>query len=265
VEDVRPVHLRRPTRTWQRQPAGNRGFVPLVGLLLATTALASPLQGAPLDRIDVDTRGDLLVLSWSDTEERLRGSLRPVPPREGQPLQVQLDVSSFEGTAFTGPLILTLREAGATHGQSLTVPQRDHHWQATFTPESDGPYLLDVSFKTTHHKSLHAAFEVAPSRVPRLVGWGVLGLGCLALLGFALRDLLRPPRPREPEPSAPAAPPAPEAGTSPTTEPPEAGPPAVAPPGSPSAPGGAGVIPESGPSAEESSPPAAVRPDRDPP
>ena len=36
-------------------------------------------------------------------------------------------------------------------------------WVATFTPESDGPYQLDVSFRTTHLKVLHANLVVASS------------------------------------------------------------------------------------------------------
>ncbi|PTL77498.1 hypothetical protein [Vitiosangium sp. GDMCC 1.1324] len=221
-----------------------RWFPLVTGLLLATAAAADPpLPRAPTDKIDIEVHEDALELSWSDTEERLQGSILPAVPREGQPLRVNLQVGSFEGAPFEGPLILTLREAGANHGQSLTVPRTKGHWEATFTPEHDGPYLLDISFRTTRHKSLHAAFEVATTQVPRMIGWGVLGLGCLALLGYTVRSLIkgdqpeertRPlpadePAPPEETPSAPAAatpvvdtPPVPGTEAPPATEPPAA-------------------------------------------
>ena len=139
----------------------------------------------------------MLALTWSDTEERLQGTVMPAVPRAGRPLQVSLQVSSYEGAPFEGPLILTLREEGATHGQSLTVKKGAQHWQATFTPEHDGPHLLDVSFRTTRHKALHASLQVRPSQVPVMIGWAVLGLGGLALLAYTVRGALRGQRPEE--------------------------------------------------------------------
>ncbi|HYO65283.1 MAG TPA: hypothetical protein VEU33_04315 [Archangium sp.] len=172
----------------------------MAGLWLAAAAGAAPaplLDRTPTDQIEVEAREDVLTLSWSDAEERLQGSIRPATPREGEPLQINLQVGSFEGEDFEGPVILTLREEGATHGQSLTVKKGAQQWQATFTPENDGPHLLDVSFRTTRHKALHAPLQVRPSRLPLRLGWAVLGLGCLALLGYTVRGLLRGERPEE--------------------------------------------------------------------
>jgi hypothetical protein len=175
-----------------------RGFPLVAGLLLAASAAAGPLMpGEPTDRIDVSRANELLELTWSDTEERLQGSIRPALPREGQPLQVSLDVGSFEGDPFEGPLVLTLREAGVTHGQTVTVKRGERDWQATFTPESSGPYLLDVRFLTTRHKVLHASFEVGGSPIPRTLGWGALGLGVLVLIGYTVNNILRSERPEE--------------------------------------------------------------------
>lgn len=198
-----------------------RGFPLVAGLLLAASAAAGPLMpGEPTDRIDVGRADELLELTWSDTEERLQGSIRPALPREGQPLQVSLHVGSFEGAPFEGPLVLTLREAGVTHGQTLTVKRGERDWQATFTPESSGPYLLDVRFLTTRHKVLHASFEVGTSPIPRTLGWGALGLGVLVLIGYTVNNILRGERPEERAPVSPEgepvapevapAPPAPE-------------------------------------------------------
>jgi hypothetical protein len=188
----------------------------MAGLWLASAALADPppLDRSPTDRIDVEAQEDVLTLSWSDAEERLQGSIRPANPREGEPLQISLQVGSFEGESFEGPVILTLREEGATHGQSLTVKKGAQHWQATFTPEQDGPHLLDVSFRTTRHKALHAPLQVRQSRLPLTLGWAMLGLGCLALIGYTVRGLLRGERPGErPVPSE--TPPVPAAETPP--------------------------------------------------
>ncbi|HEX8436634.1 hypothetical protein [Archangium sp.] len=177
-------------------------------MLLAAGAAATPLRD-PTDQVNIDPRGDLLELSWSDTEERLQGSLSPAVPRAGEPLKVIVQLGRFEGTPFDGPITFTLREAGATHGQTVTVPRVEQHWQATFTPETDGPHLLDVSFRTTRYKALHASLQVMENaRVPRLLGWGVLGLGALVLLGYGVRNLLRGERPEEQAPTVSAGEPA---------------------------------------------------------
>jgi hypothetical protein len=172
-------------------------------LLLASSAEAQGLgapQDAP-DRIAIEPREDLLELAWSDTEERLQGSIHPAVPREGEPLQVTIQLGSFQGAAFEGPITLTLREEGNIHGKTLTVPRGERHWQATFIPETTGLHRLDVSFRTTHYKALHAAFRVEDSRVPRMVGWGLLGLCALGLIGYTVRHLLKEARPAEPSPA----------------------------------------------------------------
>jgi hypothetical protein len=173
----------------------------MASLWLASSALAHPSDDGRerWDAIEVAPHEEAWELSWSDTEERLRGSLRPAPPREGQPLHVSLDVGSFEGAPFTGPLVITLRQAGATHGQSVTVRRGEHHWEATFVPEATGPHVLDVGFRTTRTKALHAPLEVGDSPVSRGVGWGLLGVGLLALLGYTVRGMLRSER-SEPAP-----------------------------------------------------------------
>lgn len=224
MEDIRAAHLRPRAGARQRRPAGNRRFALVTGLLLAaTTAMAAPptLPGEPTDRIQVEPHDDMLALSWADTEERLQGSIHPAVPRKGEPLQVNLQVGSFEGAPFEGPLIVTLREEGATHGQSVTVKRDAQHWRATFTPERMGPHLLDVSFRSTRHKALHAPLQVKASRLPGMLGWAVLGLGCLGLLGYTVRGLLRGERPEErplPSETPAAGPPVTSGSTSPPEE-----------------------------------------------
>ena len=191
---------------------------------------ASALSDDPReqDRIRIEPRENLLELAWSDTEERLQGSIRPAVPREGEPLQVVIQVGSFQGEDFAGPVTLTLREAGSNHGKTVTVPRGERHWEAIFVPETTGIHRLDVSFRTTRYKALHTAFRVEDSRVPRLLAWGVLGLFAVGLIGYTVRNMLKGEQPRErstalsdgPVPAEATAP-APE-GEAPSTPPPPA-------------------------------------------
>jgi hypothetical protein len=208
-------------------------------MLVATAAAANPFLSQPKeqpDRIAIEPREDLLELAWSDTEERLQGSLHPAVPRVGEPLQVVIQLGSFQGAAFEGPITLTLREEGRIHGKTVTVSRGERHWQATFIPETTGIHRLDVSFRTTRYKALHAAFHVESSRVPRMLAWGLLGLCAVGLIGYTVRNLLKGERPGErstalsdgpapvgaPPPEAPVADiaPAPEAQTASAPPPP---------------------------------------------
>ncbi len=187
---TRPRHFLRQSRLAPRVLALS------ASLLAGVTALAAPPLEAP-DVIRVEQRGDVLQLSWSDAEERLQGALQPDPPRAGEPLKVLLNVGSFEGAAFEGPLTLTLREAGATHGEVKTVTKGAVNWHAEFIPERAGPYRLDVSFRTTRHKVLHADFEVLRPPVPRFILWSGVGLMAAAALALGIRSLVRKDKPPE--------------------------------------------------------------------
>ncbi len=162
-------------------------------LLACGWAAAQPLAlpGAQPDRVAVDRRNNVLELSWSDAEERLKGSLQPEVPREGEPIKILLHVGSFEGAEFQGPLTLTLRRTGETLGETQTVTKGPVNWAAEFTPQEEGRHTLSVSFRTTRHKVLNADFEVAPSTVPRIISWGLVGVIAAAALAFGVRSLLR--------------------------------------------------------------------------
>ncbi|HEX8702054.1 MAG TPA: hypothetical protein VF815_24705 [Myxococcaceae bacterium] len=172
-------------------------------LLACGLAVAQPLPqslGKP-DRIAVDRRSNkVLELSWSDAEERLKGSLQPDVPRAGEPLKVLLHVGSFEGAEFQGPLTVTLRQAGMVQGETKLVTRGPVNWVTEFTPQEDGPHTLSVSFRTTRHKVLNADFEVAPSLVPRTIIWSLVGLMAVAALAFGIRSLTRPEKAPEVHP-----------------------------------------------------------------
>ncbi len=235
MEDVRGVHPRPAAEARQRRLSRNRWLPLVASVLVATAAAANPFLSQPkeqLDRIALEQRDDLLELAWSDAEDRLQGSLHPAVPRVGEPLQVVIQVGSFQGADFEGPITLTLREEGSIHGKTVTVARGERNWQATFLPETTGLHRLDVSFRTTRYKALHAAFQVESSRVPRLLAWGLLGLCAVGLIGYTVRNLLKGERPGErstalsdgPAPAGAAAPgadpspaPAAEAETKPPT------------------------------------------------
>jgi len=158
--------------------------------------------------VAVEASHGVLELSWSDYEDRLRGSINPAPPRAGQPLRVNVHVGSFQGDLFDGPLTITLREEGLTQGQTQTVRRGEANWTAEFIPERAGPHQLDFSFRTTRLKVLHARVEVAPSPVPRLILWSGLGLLAVVVISLGVRSLLREARPT-PEPAPDPIPDAP--------------------------------------------------------
>jgi hypothetical protein len=165
-----------------------------------TTAAAQPALLKPTDRISVERRNQVLELAWSDTEDRLQGAIQPDFPREGEPLKVFVNVGSFDGPDFEGPVTLTLREAGSTHGQVQTVTKGAVNWSTTFTPERTGAYQLDVSFRTTRLKVLHADVEVTARPVPRFVLWAMVGLMATVALGYGIRSLVRKDKSNEPHP-----------------------------------------------------------------
>ncbi len=198
-----------------------------LGLATAMAVSAQPGPGGRTDIIQMTPQDDVISLRWSDTEERLVGTLRPAPPRKGEPFKLALDVGSFEGAPFEGPLILTLRPGGTSGGETRTVKRQGRHGEATFTPEQEGPYQLDVFFQTTRNKSLHGTFDVASARIPRQWAWGLLIVGALALVGYTVFTLLKGNR-ADAAPPPPPTGPVPESMSGPTAEPP-AEPPAAAP------------------------------------
>jgi hypothetical protein len=185
---------------WQRSVRGTClvALALWAGLLAGTAgAIETPLPN-PTDKVAVALNKGVLEMIWSDTEERLRGSISPQTPHAGKPLQVQLHVGSFYGETFEGPINLTLREVGATQGQSMTAKRNEAHWVAEFTPEKAGPYQLDISFRTTRLKVLHARFDVTPAPIPRFVLWSLMGLVAVVALTFGIRSLLHEERPQPP-------------------------------------------------------------------
>jgi hypothetical protein len=209
VVGVTTTHLRRPTGRRQSRLAVLGRLALWTHLLVGQEAVADSVAPyLPADRILVNKREHVLELSWSDTEERLQGNIQPDIPLNGEPFQVLLNVGSFQGAAFEGPLTVTLREAGVTHGQTVTVkrPPGAVNWRAEFTAQEAGHYQLDVSFRTTRLKVIHAEFDVGTRPVPRPVLWVMVGLLVTVSVGYGIRLVVKKDPPAAPPASAPQKP-----------------------------------------------------------
>jgi hypothetical protein len=144
-------------------------------------------------------RGDYLELSWSDAEDRLQGSITPALPRAGEPMRIALDVGSYQGTPYRGPVVIALRRSGESAADSRTVAFDGKGWNAEFIPRDDGNYALDVSFRTTHYKALHCGLMVSEARLPRVILWVIVVAASLGALAYGIRLALKtnraPPKP----------------------------------------------------------------------
>jgi hypothetical protein len=157
----------------------------------------------PGDRIAVQRHPSYLELGWADTEDRLRGTLTPGRPRAGDVVHVVLDVGAYDGKAFDGPITVQLRQAGETHGESVTV-RHERGWQADFPTTQNGTHWLDVSFRTTRLKALHATFDVGEAQLPGGAWWIIFGCLVAVAVAYATLRLVRgnrAPRGNPPSPT----------------------------------------------------------------
>lgn len=162
-------------------------------IAFATGAWAAPPADAE-DAIRVISEAEALILFWEDSENALRGSMVPVVPRAGEPLRITLRIRTFEGKPFRGPVMLTLRMQGQMGGPTERVEPKDGVWAADFVPRVSGPHALDVSFRTSRPKLLHARFEVGESVFPRGVAWAVGAVIAVVAAVFGARRIVRSSR-----------------------------------------------------------------------
>ena len=147
--------------------------VTVLATLIAAPASAEDDRG---DVIAVSPNQRTLQLSWRDAEDSLKGTINPDLLREGEPLKVSLMVGSYYGAPFAGPVTIALRPDGAQgSADTITVTPENGAWHATFTPKSDGPHVIDVSFRTTRLKVLHAKIPVERAKLPRTIAWALAG------------------------------------------------------------------------------------------
>jgi hypothetical protein len=154
-------------------------FFRVLALVCTLTSLAA--QADENDRLSVQARGRQIELSWEDNDDKLRGMIIPAFIHAGDTVRVVLDVGSFSGAPFDGPITYQWRRTGEAEAETGTVPHRSG-WHMELHPAEAGFYSLDLSFRTTRLKVLHATVPVVPSNVPDLA-WllGLLGAAaCVA-------------------------------------------------------------------------------------
>lgn len=153
--------------------------------------MAFAQRGERLDEVQVGAARNALELTWNDTEESLKGVIFPVKPVEGEAVRVTVRVGSFQGAAFKGPVTLSVHPEGEAGANAVTVAPVDGSWTASFVPVKPGPHVLDVSFRTTRLKALHARFDVSPGRLPRAVAWIFIGGLVVLALGAGVWRIVR--------------------------------------------------------------------------
>ncbi len=175
------------------------------GLLLGGRAAAQeapepppPPPAEPMDRMTALPKSEGIELTWSDAEERLQGILTPGVPKAGGELNVMLNVGSFEGKPFEGPLVVGLRRPDAVPVETHPVTRGAVNWRTTFHLNSPGPHTLTVGFRTTRYKHVQVEFDVADSGIsaPYVVALGGLFLALALVLGVQqLIQSRKPPPP----------------------------------------------------------------------
>jgi hypothetical protein len=126
-----------------------------------------------LTTIQLTSTRETWNLSWNDTEDVLRGSIAGHTFRVGEPIVMSLNLNSYNGGEYGGPLTVSLRpllEMGGGESHTVERNPKDRLWAVTFTPQEEGDHRLEVSFRTTHLKSVRATLEVSDARVPPWVG-----------------------------------------------------------------------------------------------
>ncbi|HLL53988.1 MAG TPA: hypothetical protein VK447_10600 [Myxococcaceae bacterium] len=161
------------------------GLLPLLACLL----LPGVGQAQDTSQVLITFTPDGAALDWSDAEERIQGTVTPADPRAGQDLTVLIHVGSFEGPPFDGPVRLGLRGPDGSN-QTQVVRQRDRGWRAVFRAPEPGTYTLDIGFRTTRDKVVHAKLRVAEAPLPRVIGWGLLAAVAVTVLLLGLRSVL---------------------------------------------------------------------------
>lgn len=158
-------------------------------LALALTQLpVDPRAGEhALSTLRLEAGAGGLALTWQDTEESLKGVLKPGHPRVGQPLTISASVLPLAGPAYEGPVTFALRPLdamGSTQTATVTRPAGEKTWTATFTPGTPGEHRLEISWRTTHHKVVRGVVPVEEAGMPPWLSWAVgVGLVTLAVLG----------------------------------------------------------------------------------
>jgi len=133
-------------------------------------------------------------LEWSDAEDRMRGSVRPLDPVSGRPVELSLLVGTFQGAEFDGPINVTMRCSEWSDTQTVRRAKDEKAWAVKFLPSASGEdCTLDFAFTTTRHKRLHTKLYVNSAPIDRWPWFVLLGLGSAIALGLGVRAIFKKP------------------------------------------------------------------------
>lgn len=149
----------------------------------------------PLTTLQIARVGDSVNLSWSDTEDLLKGSLTPALARVGEPLRISLSLAQFERGLLEGPVTMSLRplnELGGTDSLTVSPPAKGERlWVGTLTPKASGPHRLEFAWSSTHRKVVRGTIMVEEARLAPWVPFAVGATLILVAVGFGAWLVMR--------------------------------------------------------------------------
>ncbi|MEN9797078.1 MAG: hypothetical protein RL653_774 [Pseudomonadota bacterium] len=183
-------------------------MIPSALLLLLLAHSDDPAETRAMDQAAFAQAPLGAALDWSDAEDRVKATVLPGEPVAGKPLRIDLQVGSFQGPAYDGPVVLQLRPPDASSPVvSVPLEKQAGGWAGSATPERPGEWTVDVRFRTTRNKHVQAPLVVKAGFV---VPWAelviiVLIAGALASWLYRATASNAPPAPATTEPSPPEA------------------------------------------------------------
>jgi hypothetical protein len=160
---------------------------------LVIALLAQPPPPEKLDQVAMQRGQAAYDLEWSDAEDRMHGTIRPLDPVAFRPVEVSLLVGTFQGPEFDGPVSMTLRCPEGTETRTVKRGKGERAWYAMFVPGSDGDCTLDVSFTTTRLKLLHVKLPVQQAPLSRAPWYVIIAAVMLTAFGLGIRALFKKP------------------------------------------------------------------------
>jgi hypothetical protein len=163
-------------------------LAPLVIMLLA-----QPPPPEKNDQVQVLRGQAAYDLEWSDAEDRMHGTVRPLDPVALKPVEVSLMVGTYQGPEFDGPVSATMRCNDWSETRTVKRGKSERAWFAMFVPPDAGECSIDVSFTTTRLKLLHVKLPVQPAPLSRLPWYVIIVLVTVVALGLGVRSIFKKP------------------------------------------------------------------------
>ena len=162
--------------------------------LLAQEQLEWPKpEREPIDQVRSVRGASSLDLEWSDAEDRLHGTVRPLDPVAEKPVDLSVMVGTFQGAEFDGPVTMTMRCAEWQETRTVRRAKGERAWFVSFVPLSAGECRVDIGFNTTRNKVVHLELFVQEAPLSRWPWFVILGALLVAGFGLGIRAIFRKP------------------------------------------------------------------------